>query len=433
MVGTGYVGLVSGTCFAELGHQVLCIDINEAKIAELRKGNSPIYEPGLSDMLKRNISMDRIAFSTDYRDIANSEFIFLAVDTPPKENGEADLSRIESAAKSTAQNMKDGAIIVLKSTVPVGTHLKVKKVMDENTDKKFHVVNNPEFLKEGSAIDDFMRPDRVVVGFDNEEAGVMMEKLYAPLLRSGNPLLKMSNLSAEMTKYAANCFLATKISFINEIANLCDATGADIEDVRRGITTDPRIGKKFLYPGIGYGGSCFPKDVQALIQTGAQHGCELEVVGSAHRVNYKQKTRLFDKMKKAFGDNLKGKVFAFWGVAFKPNTDDIREAPAIDMAESLIQAGASVQFFDPVAMQNFESLMSHHGDKIKRSQNKYHALEGADGLVLLTEWLEFRAPDWHEVKSRLKNPSVFDGRNIYDTHKVLEHGLEYHCIGKHVG
>jgi UDPglucose 6-dehydrogenase len=432
IVGTGYVGLVSGTCFAELGHIVTCIDIDPDKVALLRTGKSPIYEPGLNEMLERNIQAERLSFSTEYDSVADAQAIFLAVGTPSGDDGQADLKYLKSASESIAEKIQPGGIIVIKSTVPVGTNQFVTDWVKAKTEVSFDVVNNPEFLKEGSAVDDFMRPDRVVIGHGNENAANVMSELYEPLVRQGNPIFMMSNLSAEMTKYAANCFLATKISFINEIARLCDLTGADIDEVRKGITSDSRIGGKFLYPGVGYGGSCFPKDVQALIYTARQHDSRLEIIESAHKVNDTQKTFLFDKILKHFKGDLKDKFFAFWGVAFKPNTDDIREAPAIYMAEKLLEAGAKVQFFDPVAADNYEEYMNRPAGEITRINDKYDCLEGCSALVLLTEWASFRNVDFDIIKKRLKDPVIFDGRNIFKTETVLEKGFSYYAIGKRI-
>jgi UDPglucose 6-dehydrogenase len=438
IIGTGYVGLVSGTCFAEMDHVVTCIDIDPTKVDMLKKGKSPIYEPGLNEMLERNIKAQRLFFSTDYSSVKDAKTIFIAVGTPSAKNGEANLEYLRQAVIQVAKEISDDAIVVIKSTVPVGTCKMVKNLIAENTKKRFQVVNNPEFLKEGSAIDDFMRPDRVVIGFEQntkegEHAAFMMEELYAPLVRQGNPIYRMSNLSAEMTKYAANCFLATKISFINEIARLCDSAGADIEEVRKGITSDRRIGTQFLYPGPGYGGSCFPKDVKALMKTAEDLGRPLSIVKAADDVNNAQKLYMFEKMKKHFSGNLKGKTFAFWGVAFKPNTDDIREAPAIDMAKALVQEGAHVKFYDPVASEHFFAYMKKENVNLECISNKYDCLNNVDGLVVITEWAEFRAPDFLEMKKRLKTPLIFDARNLFQTHKVLELGFQYYAIGKHIG
>ncbi|MFT6069608.1 MAG: UDPglucose 6-dehydrogenase [Bacteriovoracaceae bacterium] len=435
VIGTGYVGLVSGTCFAEIGHDVTCIDIDEEKIAKLELGESPIYEPGLSDLLKRNISHNRLKFSLNYDSVKEADVVFLAVGTPSGENGQADLKYLYAAADSVAENIVDGGIIVIKSTVPVGTSTLLKEHISTKTKKKFYLVNNPEFLKEGSAVEDFMRPDRVVIGHKEKESADAMEELYAPLVRQGNPIFLMSNLSAEMTKYAANCFLATKISFINEIAKLCDLVGADINEVRKGISSDVRIGKHFFYPGPGYGGSCFPKDVQALVHTAKALGTDLKIVQATEEVNDKQKTYLYKKISKHFGGDLKGKTFAFWGVAFKANTDDVREAPAIYMSKALIQGGAKVRFYDPEASKNFLELMKMYPvveGKLEVAEDMYDCLEGCDGLITMTEWREFQAPDLKKIKAKLKNPVIFDGRNLYNTEKVLSEGFDYYAIGKFV-
>lgn len=435
VIGTGYVGLVSGTCFAEIGHDVTCIDIDPKKIEMLKNGESPIYEPGLNELLERNIKSNRLHFSTNYDSVKTAKTIFLAVGTPSADDGRADLKYLRAAATEVAKNLSDDAIIVIKSTVPVGTNLEVKKIIAQNTTKRFEVVNNPEFLKEGSAIEDFMRPDRVVIGHENEEAMTVMEELYAPLVRQGNPIYGMSNLSAEMTKYAANCFLATKISFINEIARLCDLTNSDIEEVRKGISSDKRIGHHFFYPGPGYGGSCFPKDVKALIATAEDYGMNLKVISSAEDVNDEQKYYIVSKIVKHFGENLKGKTFTFWGVAFKANTDDVRETAAIYIAKTLVKHGAKINIFDPVATPNYLKEMQNYPEvreNITAFDNKYDALKGCDGLITVTEWREFTTPDFDEVKSKLKTPVIFDARNLYNTKKVQEHGFTYYAIGKRV-
>jgi UDPglucose 6-dehydrogenase len=435
VIGTGYVGLVSGTCFAEIGHDVTCIDIDAKKIEMLKTGKSPIYEPGLSEILERNIRSERLHFSTNYDSVKKAEAIFLAVGTPSADDGRADLKYLRAAAVQVAQNISDEAIIVIKSTVPVGISVELRKLIAENTKKKFHIVNNPEFLKEGTAVEDFMRPDRVIIGHQDPAAYAVMEELYAPLVRQGNPIYGMSNLSAEMSKYAANCFLATKISFINEIARLCDATGADIEEVRKGISSDKRIGGHFLYPGPGYGGSCFPKDVKALIATAEDYGIDLKIVNATELVNDEQKLYVFNKINKYFKNDLKNRTFCFWGVAFKANTDDVREASAIAMARALVKDGATVHFYDPVATENFIQIMKDYPEcegKIKDFGNKYDCLNGCDGLVTMTEWREFRAPDFNEVKSRLKTKVIFDGRNLYETNKILSEGFDYLAVGKFI-
>jgi UDPglucose 6-dehydrogenase len=432
IIGTGYVGLVSGTCFSEMGHKVTCIDYDQSKIDLLKTGTSPIYEPGLSEMLTRNIEKNRIHFSTSYDSIKTSQVIFLAVGTPSDDEGRANLTYLMSAVDAILPHLNDQAVVVIKSTVPVGTNQLIRERIKNQTTKSIYVVNNPEFLKEGSAIDDFMKPDRVVIGHDSEFAASLMNELYAPLVLQGNPIYMMSNLSAEMTKYAANCFLATKISFINEMARLCDLTGADIEQVRKGITSDKRIGSHFLYPGPGYGGSCFPKDVKALIATAKDYDYNLKIVQAAEDVNKSQKSYMVEKIKHHYGSDLNGKIFAVWGVAFKPNTDDIRETPAIDLIKGLNQLGASVQFYDPIAADNFEKLAKSEKFNARRVDEPMQCLEGCDGLVLMTEWAEFRSPDYQEIKKFLKQPVVFDARNLFKTDKLKQAGLTYYAIGKKI-
>ena len=433
VIGTGYVGLVTGTCFAELGHTVTCIDIDEKKIKILKDGKCPIYEPGLQELIDRNVKARRLGFASDYSSVATSKTIFLAVGTPSQENGDADLHYLREAAITVAKNLANDSIVIIKSTVPVGTSKEIKDLIAKNTKLKFHLVSNPEFLKEGTAVEDFMRPDRVIIGHGDPEAAAVMDDLYAPLVRQGNPILKMSNLSAEVAKYAANCFLATKISFINEIAKFCDLSGADIEEVRRGIMSDKRIGSHFLYPGPGYGGSCFPKDVKALISTSQKLGMNLSIVEAVEKVNKAQKTYMFAKILKHFKNDLKGKTFGVWGVAFKPNTDDIREAPAIEMVLSLIKAGASVQIYDPVASENFLSWMNQFSEskgKLKAFSDKYDVLQNVSGLIVMTEWREFKVPDFDQLKSRMKSHVIFDARNIYVPQEIEEQGFEYYAIGR---
>lgn len=435
VIGTGYVGLVSGTCFAEIGHNVTCIDIDPKKIDMLKDGKSPIYEPGLNDLLDRNIKANRLHFSTNYDSCKSADIIFLAVGTPSGDDGSADLKYLDSAAESVAANLKEKSVVVIKSTVPVGTGNRIKDLISSKTNKEFYLVNNPEFLKEGTAVEDFMRPDRVIIGSYNAFAASQMDELYAPLVRQGNPIFHMSNLSAEMTKYAANCFLATKISFINEVANLCDRTGADIEEVRKGISSDIRIGKHFLYPGPGYGGSCFPKDVKALIYTAKEYGTDLRIVQAAEDVNDDQKTVMFEKMKDHFKGDLAGKTFAFWGVAFKANTDDVRETSAIAMARALVGAGAEVRFYDPVASSNYLKVMSEYPEtngKLHHIKDMYEVMKGCDGIVTMTEWREFRNPDYDRMKDALRTPAVFDARNLFDTEKTTSAGFSYYAIGKHI-
>ncbi|MBT3585445.1 MAG: UDP-glucose/GDP-mannose dehydrogenase family protein [Halobacteriovoraceae bacterium] len=435
VIGTGYVGLVSGTCFAEIGHQVTCVDIDPAKIKMLEEGLCPIYEPGLTDILHRGTKSGRLKFSTSYESVGQAKAIFLAVGTPSLPDGQANLEYLNSAAVSVAKELSQGAVVVIKSTVPVGTSTKLRQLIAENTKEEFYLVNNPEFLKEGTAVEDFMRPDRVIIGYKEKAAADVMDELYSSLLRQGNPLYKMSNLSAEMSKYAANCFLATKISFINEVAKLCDSVGADIEEVRNGISSDKRIGGHFLYPGPGYGGSCFPKDVQALVFTAKENEQDFKIVRATEEVNNEQKTYMFQKMLKHFDGDLKGKKFAFWGVAFKANTDDVREAPAIYMARALVEAGATVNYFDPVAAENYSKTMKSFPEtdgKLNSFPNKYDCLDNCDGLVTMTEWREFRNPDLKLVKEKLGKAVIFDARNLYDTQKVLCSGFDYYAIGKHV-
>ncbi len=432
VIGTGYVGLVSGTCFAEIGHRVTCIDIDENKIKTLKQGESPIYEQGLTELLKRNIKSKRISFSSGYDSVKNAAVIFLAVGTPSSDSGEANLTYLFSAAETVAANFSENSIIVIKSTVPVGTSSKVRDIIKNKTDKNFFLVSNPEFLKEGSAVEDFMRPDRVIIGHQNEEAASIMTDLYAPLLRQGNPIHMMSNVSAEMSKYVANCFLATKISFINEVARLCDRTGADINEVRQGISSDRRIGSHFFYPGPGYGGSCFPKDVKALMFTAKEHDMNLKIIEACESVNDEQKTYMAKKMKAHFGD-MKGKTFSFWGVAFKANTDDVRESAAIYMAQLLCEEGATIHYFDPVASRNFQKIMdedSRTNGKVIGFSNKYDCLNESHALITMTEWREFSFPDFSEIKQRLKEPVIFDGRNLYETDRVKKLGFAYYAIGK---
>ena len=431
VIGTGYVGLVSGTCFASLGHKVSCIDIDKNKIDKLKSGICPIYEPGLEDLIEKNTREERLLFANDFASIKNSEIAFLAVGTPPTESGEADLSYLFAAAEQAIANANENLILVIKSTVPVGTGDKLKKLVKEKSSKKIFVVNNPEFLKEGAAITDFLKPDRIVIGFEEAFAGEKMDELYAPLVRQGNPIIKMSNLSAELTKYAANCFLATKISFINDIAKLCDLTGADIEEVRKGITSDQRIGKHFLYPGPGYGGSCFPKDVQALIHTAQSYGLNLQVVNAAENVNQEQKHYVFKKLQKHFNNDLKNKKVAIWGVAFKPNTDDVRESPAFTLIQDLIQAGASVQYTDPQAIHNFsQELISKDIRDAQAHDDAYECLIGADAWVLLTEWSEYQNPDFTKILEVLKQKVLVDARNIYPVEKMKQMGFSYYAIGR---
>lgn len=432
IVGTGYVGLVTGTCFAEMGTEVCCVDVDERKVAMLRKGNPPIYEPGMEDMLRNNIKKGRISFTTSLKEgLKDSQVVFTAVGTPPDEDGSADLKYVLGVAKEVGQLIDSYILVVTKSTVPVGTAGKVKAAIQEELDKRkvnisFDVASNPEFLKEGSAVGDFMYPDRIVVGVESEKAKEILSSLYRPFTLNAHPVLFMDIPSAEMTKYAANSMLATRISFMNDIANLCEKVGADVNSVREGIGSDTRIGNKFLYPGIGYGGSCFPKDVKALIRTAEKNGCRMHVLESVEAVNEEQKSLLFRKLQNRFEGNLKGMTVAFWGLAFKPNTDDMREAPSLVLIEKLTQSGCSVRAYDPVSMQECKRRI---GDKITYCKGPYETLQGADVLFLITEWTEFRNPDWNLVKKSLKYPIVFDGRNVCDRVKLAELGFEYFGVG----
>ena len=432
IIGTGYVGLVTGTCFAEMGNKVTCIDIDAAKVARMKEGHCPIYEPGLEEMMVANFKEGRLAFDSGYESVKNAKAIFLAVGTPSSEDGKADLKYVFAACDSIAPYLQDGAVVVVKSTVPVGTGDKVRAHLETKTKKKFFVVNNPEFLKEGSAVEDFMKPERIIIGSYDAGAAAVLDELYEPFNRQVPRVIHMSNISAEMTKYAANCFLATKISFMNEVAQLCDIVGADVEEVRHGISTDSRIGSQFLYPGPGYGGSCFPKDVKALVYTARENGISFQIVEAVEAVNKEQKKYVAGKVLKHFKGDLSGKTFVLWGTAFKANTDDIRETPAIDTARALIKAGASVRIHDPEAADNFVRFMKESGHEVSKFENKYDALNGADALIVLTEWKQYRTPDFDEIKSRLTTPLIFDGRNLYSTKKVLDEGFTYYAIGKKI-
>jgi len=428
VVGTGYVGLVTGTCLAETGNQVICVDINEQKVKMMQDGRLPIYEPGLELLFDRNINQKRLHFTTNLADaIAEAKIIFLALPTPPGGDGSADLSYVLGAAKDIAKLLTDYKVIVTKSTVPVGTADKVTAVMKTNTNVEFAVVSNPEFLREGVAVEDFMKPDRVVVGTMDERARKLMGELYSPYVRQGNPVIFMDERSSELTKYAANSFLATKISFMNEIANLCELVGADVDMVRRGIGADNRIGKRFLFSGIGYGGSCFPKDVQALAKSAEENKYDFKILNSVMEVNEIQKRTLVEKVKKYFKGDLKGKKFAIWGLAFKPETDDIREAPSLYIIEDLLNAGASITAFDPEAMTNVKNLI---GDKIDYATDQYEALKDADALLIVTEWSVFRTPDFDQIDELLKSKVIFDGRNLYDLEKMIDCGYYYNSIGR---
>ena len=430
VVGTGYVGLVTGTCLAETGNQVTCVDINEEKVKMMKEGKLPIYEPGLEILFHRNISENRLQFTTNLAEaIADAKIIFLALPTPPGGDGSADLSYVLGAAKDIAKLVKEYKVIVTKSTVPVGTADKVTAVIKANTDIECAVVSNPEFLREGVAVEDFMKPDRVVVGTMDERARKLMAELYAPYVRQGNPVIFMDERSAELTKYAANSFLATKISFMNEVANLCELVGADVDMVRRGIGADERIGRRFLFSGIGYGGSCFPKDVQALAKSAEENKYDFKILNAVMDVNEIQKKVLVEKLRDYYKDGLKGKKFALWGLAFKPETDDIREAPALYIIDELLKDGAEVIAFDPEGMPNVKKLL---GDKISYATNRYDALDGADALLIVTEWSVFRTPDFDFMKEKLKAPVIFDGRNLYDLDRIKECGFYYNSIGRKI-
>lgn len=433
IVGTGYVGLVTGTCFSEMGTDVYCIDVDKEKIENLKKGIIPIYEPGLEDMVVRNYEAGRLQFSTNLKEVLNDmDVVFSAVGTPPDEDGSADLKYVLEVARTIGQNLTKYILVVTKSTVPVGTAQLVKNAIREELNKRglsdleFDVASNPEFLKEGAALDDFMHPDRVVVGVDSDRAKELMDRLYKPFTLNNYRMIYTDIPSAEMIKYAANAMLATRISFMNDIANLCEIVGADVNKVRAGIGSDARIGSKFLYPGCGYGGSCFPKDVKALINTAKKHGYEMKVLKAVEEVNDKQKHILFDKLMKYFAGNLKGKKIALWGLAFKPKTDDMREAPSLVLIENLLEQGALVRAYDPIAMEEAERRL---GDSITYSKDIYDSVLDADAIVLVTEWNEFRLPSWSVIKKVVKNPVVFDGRNVYNKEDLINAGFQYYCIG----
>ena len=429
VVGTGYVGLVTGTCFAETGNDVLCVDIDEAKVEMMRAGKVPIYEPNLDTYFERNISAGRLKFTTSLEEgVAHGDIIFLALPTPPGEDGSADLSYILNVANQLGVMIQEYKVIVDKSTVPVGTAEKVHAAVAENAKVDFAIVSNPEFLREGFAVSDFMKPDRVVVGTRDERAIKIMQSLYKPFVRQGNPIYFMDEKSAELTKYAANSFLATKITFMNEVANFCELVGADVDEVRIGIGSDTRIGKRFLFPGIGYGGSCFPKDVQALIKSGREHDFNFEILDAVTTVNHEQKTILFPKIKNYFKGDLKGKKIAIWGLSFKPDTDDIREAPALYMIEKLIESGAEVVAHDPEAMDNVKALSI--GQQIGFSENEYDTLNGADALMICTEWSLYRNPDFEKVKKLMNDNAIFDGRNLFDVEDMNAKGFYYSSIGR---
>lgn len=429
VVGTGYVGLVSGTCFAETGNHVVCVDIDANKVARMQQGEVPIYEPGLEPIFHRNTEQGRLRFTTNLKEaVDHAQIIFLALPTPPDEDGSADLKYILGVAEDLSKMISSYKVIVDKSTVPVGTAEKVHAVLARNlSEDLFDVVANPEFLREGVAVEDFLKPDRVVIGTRSERAQKLMRKLYEPFVRSGNPIIMMDERSAEMTKYAANSYLATRISFMNEIANLCERTGADVDKVRQGMGSDSRIGKRFLFPGVGYGGSCFPKDVQALAKTAAEYDYDFKILKSVMNVNALQKEVLAHKIKALFGNDLRGKTIAMWGLAFKPNTDDIREAPALYIINELIKAGATIRAFDPEAMDNIREI---YNGQVFLAKDQYEALIGADALAIVTEWSVFRTPSFQVMRELLKNPIIFDGRNLYSLEAMKEEGFYYESIGR---
>ena len=428
VVGTGYVGIVTGTCLAESGNRVICVDIDEEKIAMMEKGKVPIYEPHLESLLIRNIEAERISFTTDLESaVKSSPIVFLALPTPPGEDGSADLQYVLNVAVELADIIEDYTVIVDKSTVPVGTADRITEIISKKTDVEFDVVSNPEFLREGYAVDDFMKPDRVVIGTRSQRARDLMEELYQPFMRQGNRMIYMDEKSAELTKYASNAFLATKITFMNEVANYCKKVGADVDMVRRGVGTDNRIGPRFLFPGMGYGGSCFPKDVQALHKSGSEVVCDFNILKSVMDVNTKQKVIMHPLMKEHFNGSLEGKKIAVWGLSFKPETDDIRQAPSLDILAKLIEDGAEVTAYDPEAMDNIKSIL---GDKIKYAKRSMEALEGAEALLICTEWAAFRNPNFDLMKRAMAFPTIFDGRNLYETSKMEAHGFTYHSIGR---
>lgn len=429
VIGTGYVGLVAGACIADMGNDVICVDNDKEKLKKLEQGIIPIYEPGLEELVKLNVAENRLTFTSDIdMAVKNSQVCFIAVGTPQGEDGSADLKYVFEVAESIGKAMNGYKVIVDKSTVPVGTAAKVAEIIKKHTSHPFDVVSNPEFLKQGNAVDDFLSPDRVIIGSDSDKATLIMQEIYAPFLRTANRIVLMDVKSAEMTKYAANSFLAVKISFMNEIANLCEEVGADAEMVRIGMSTDTRIGNKFLFPGIGYGGSCFPKDVKALVKTGKENNCEMSIIQAANEVNKTQRKHFINKIISKLGENLSGKTITVWGLAFKPKTNDMREAPAITVINDLLSRGAKIKAYDPKAM---ESAKFYFGDKIEYASSAYEALEGADALLLLTEWNEFRRPDFERMKSLMKHPVIFDGRNQYNSARLKEKGYEYICMGKH--
>ena len=428
VIGSGYVGLVVGACLAEAGNDVVCADVDESKIAQLKRNRMPIYEPGLEPLVVRNQAEGRLRFTTEVGGaVREAEVVFIAVGTPPGEDGSADLQYVLNVAHTIGRNMSSPKVVITKSTVPVGTAAKVREAIAQHTKERFHVCSNPEFLKEGAAIEDFMKPDRVVVGVDSQEAAAVLAELYAPFVRTGNPLIFMDIPSAELTKYAANAMLATRISFMNQIAELCEKAGADVALVRKGIGSDPRIGQAFLFPGPGYGGSCFPKDVRALIRTAQDVGVSLDVLDAVEAVNQRQKGRLFEKLRGLLGTSLSGARVAVWGLAFKAETDDMRESPALTLIRSLLDAGAEVRAHDPVAIPSARAAL---GDRVYYHEHQYDALDGADALAIVTEWLQFRNPDFDRMRSLLKQPIIVDGRNLYDPIKMRALGFAYTCIGR---
>jgi UDPglucose 6-dehydrogenase len=428
VVGTGYVGLVTGTCLAETGNHVCCVDIDERKINKLKSGVITIYEPGLEKLFDRNLKEERLSFTTSLEEgLDESEIVFLALPTPPGEDGSADLKYVLGVAEHIGKLLKDYKIIIDKSTVPVGTAEKVHAAIAKSYNGEFDVVSNPEFLREGVAVEDFMKPDRIVIGTTSERAKTLLTELYGPYVRQGNPIIFMDERSAELTKYAANAFLATKISFMNEIAQMCERLGADVDMVRKGMGSDERIGKRFLFPGIGYGGSCFPKDVKALVYSAKEVAYEFRILDSVTEVNEKQKLHLISKIKRYFNNDLTGKRFAIWGLAFKPNTDDIREAPALEIISALLESGASVCAFDPEAVNNVKEIF---GNRISYGEAQYECIEGADALIIATEWNEFRTPDFDKILALLKDPVIFDGRNVFDVQTMEKKGFHYESIGR---
>lgn len=428
VIGTGYVGLVAGTCLAEMGNHVICVDNDLKKLEQLEQGIVPIYEPGLEELIKVNVAENRLSFTNDLKSaVQNSLVCFIAVGTPQGEDGSADLKYVYQVAESIGEAINGYKVIVDKSTVPVGTAEKVTQIIKSKTNEEFDVVSNPEFLKQGAAVDDFLKPDRVVIGSNSHRATEIMQDLYSPFLRTGNPVIIMDVKSAEMTKYAANSFLAVKISYANEIANICEKVGANAEMVRIGMCSDKRIGSQFLFPGLGYGGSCFPKDVKALLKTAKDNNCDYQLLQAADDVNKRQRQIFIQKILKRFGENLAGMTFAIWGLAFKPKTNDMREAPAITIINALLERGAKIQAYDPKA---FDCAQFYFGDKITYSKSAYDALSGADCMLLLTEWNEFRRPDFDKIKELLKNPIIFDGRNQYNAERLKQRGFEYYCVGR---